>query len=454
MNRRSFLGTSIKAIAGARLIGTAMAAGATLPQKVPALKGAACDVVLSTHEHFGDIEERIDLPAGWDVKVQQMAGHNASVLTRQEIVSRLRLPIGTRTLRELAEGRRSAVITFDDLTRPTPTYAVAPIVVEELLAAGVPAERIFFMSSCGTHRNPEQDEVARKLGLDLLRKYSWANHNTWDNLKEVGATAHGNTIKINRSFLSPDLRITISGVKIHGFAGYGGGAKAILPGVAGFDSVLYNHTVVMKRLTRPAAGQVSLFKNEVRADMDEAARMANVDFSVQIVYNGRRQVCAIFAGDIVEAHREASRYAVKHYQTSRVVNPDIVICNSYPQGTQAGMNKWISTVRPGGTGVLIVQHPQGLSAMHYWEQHMEGLGGKTYLDTLATPRPPLPGDAKLIVYSQYIDKRQMNKFPAGTAFALTWAEVIQQLQARHKRDSDVAVYPYAALQHEETELDR
>jgi nickel-dependent lactate racemase len=453
MDRRDFIKAGMKAAAGARLIGTAMAAGAFLPEEVSALKGRASRVTVSTHEHYGDIEERIDLPANWDVQVQYMAGHNAPVLTPEQIVTRLRSPNGTRPLRELAEGKRSAVITFDDLTRPTPTYAVAPLVIEELLSAGVPAERIYFLNSCGTHRNPEQDEVARKLGLDLLRKYAWANHNTWDNLRDVGATAHGNVIKINRTFLSADLRITISGVKVHGFAGYGGGAKAILPGVAGFDSVLYNHTVVMKKLSRPSAGEISLFKNEVRADMDEAARLANTDFSVQIVYNGRRQVCGVFSGDIVEAHRDACRYAVKHYQTKRVVRPDVVICNSYPQSTQGGLNKWVSSVREGGTSVLVVQHPQGLSAMHYWEQHMEGQGGKTYLDTLVTPRPSLPGDVKLIVYSQYIDKRQMIKFPNGTAFALTWPDVVRQLQLRHKGDSRVAVYPYAAIQHEETKLD-
>jgi hypothetical protein len=133
-----------------------------------------------------------------------------------------------------------------------------------------------------------------------------------------------------------------------------------------------------------------------------------------------------------------------------------VICNSYPQSTQAGLvgkNKWISSVREGGTSVLVVQHPQGLSAMHYWEQHMEGLGGRTFLDSLATPEPALSRNVKLIVYSQYTDKRQMSRFPSGTSFAATWSDVLQQLQARHKGDSRVAVYPYAALQHEETELD-
>jgi len=278
-----------------------------------------------------------------------------------------------------------------------------------------------------------------KLGSNLLRRFAWVNHNTWDNLKEIGTTAHGNVVKINRTFAAADVRVTISVVKAHAFAGYGGGAKAILPGVTGFETVCYNHEVVMKRLTRPPADVISMFKNEVRLDMDEAARLANVDFSVQILYNGKRQVTHVFAGEIVEAHRAACRAAVEHYQTKAVPNPDIVICNTYPQSTQGGRYKWASTVREGGSCVLILQHPQGLSAMHYWDARRAGVNGKTYLDEVATPRAPFPGNTQLMVYSQYMDKRQMLKFPSNTIFAASWEDMVKQLQARHKGDARVAI---------------
>jgi nickel-dependent lactate racemase len=453
ISRREFLQNGIKSVAAAKLIGTAMAPGMLLAESVPALKGNARQVVIPTHEHFGDIEERLDFPANWEITLRPMLGHNAPVLGHDEILSCLRKPIGTRQLRELAAGKKSAVITFDDLTRPTPTYAVAPLVVEELLAAGIPENRIIFLGSYGTHRNLEQDEVVRKLGSDLLRRFAWVNHNTWDNVKEIGTTAHGNVVKINRTFAAADVRVTISGVKAHAFAGYGGGAKAILPGVTGFETVCYNHEVVMKRLTRPPADVISMFKNEVRLDMDEAARLANVDFSVQILYNGKRQVTHVFAGEIVEAHRAACRAAVEHYQTKAVPNPDIVICNTYPQSTQGGRYKWASTVREGGSCVLILQHPQGLSAMHYWDARRAGVNGKTYLDEVATPRAPFPGNTQLMVYSQYMDKRQMLKFPSNTIFAASWEDMVKQLQARHKGDARVAIYPYAAIQHMETKLD-
>ena len=453
ISRRAFLENGLKAVAAANLIGTTMASGRNLTERVAALKGRANQAVVPTHEHFGDIEERLDFPANWEVTVRNMAGHNAPTVGGKEILRALRNPIGTRPLREIAAGKKSAVITFDDLTRPTPTYAIAPIVIDELLAAGVPEDRIVFVGSYGTHRNLEQDEVVRKLGADLLRRFAWVNHNTFDNLKDVGTTAHGNLVKINRTFASADIRVVISGVKAHAFAGYGGGSKAILPGVAGFQTVSYNHEDVMKRLVPPPADVISMFRNEVRADMDEAARLANVDFSVQVLYNGKRQATHIFAGDIIEAHRAACRVAIKHYYTEPVPNPDIVICNTYPQSTQGGRYKWASTLREGGTFLLILQHPQGLSAMHYWEARRAGIGGKTYLDAVAMPRQPLKGNTQVIVYSQYMDKRQMLKFPANTIALSTWEDVVKQLQARYKGDARVAVYPYAAIQHMESKLD-
>src|SRR5579872_4237349 len=145
--RRTFLKEGGSALASASLIGTALARGRFLADTAPALKGNASSVIITTHEHFGDLDERLDFPAAWDINLQKMSGHDARALSRQEIRRRVQTPIGSHSLRELAAGKKSAVITFDDLTRPTPTYEVAPLVVEELLAAGVPEERIVFLGS-------------------------------------------------------------------------------------------------------------------------------------------------------------------------------------------------------------------------------------------------------------------------------------------------------------------
>ena len=451
-SRREFL-AGLGGLASARLIGTALAPGLFLPEAVAALKGARRSVVITTHEYFGDIEERLDFPRAWEIQVQRMAGHDAPVLGTDEMRRRIQNPIGTRPLREIAAGKKAAIITFDDLTRPTPTYEVAPLVVEELKAAGIAEDRIVFMTSYGTHRGMEQDEVARKLGGEISRRYAWLNHNIFDNVKDVGETSYKNRIKINQTFMRADVKVTISGVKVHNSAGYGGGAKAILPGVASIETVQYNHQTIMRNYK--TSGEVKVFKNDMRLDMIEAARLAKVDFSLQLVYNGKRKVCGLFAGDIVEAHHAACRVANRHYRTPTIEQADVVVVNGYPQNTQAthGIG-WIRrSVREGGTGLLIIQHPQGLSSWHLLNERISGRDGRSYWDSLAAPPPALPKHAGLIVYSQYLQKQQMNKFPAGTMFAWTWEEAIRHLMARHKGDARVALYPYSCIQHGEIDLD-
>lgn len=418
---------------------------------LPALRGSRQSVIIPTHEYAGDLEERLDFPADWQVRVMKMAGHGAPALSRAEIARRLSTPIGTPPLAEIAAGRKTAVITFDDLTRPTPVHAVAPLLVDQLKAAGLAESSIFFLGSFGAHRTMEQTEVVKKLGPDLVRRHRWFNHNAFEGLVDVGETSARNRVWLNRLFHAADLRITIGGVKIHSIAGYSGGAKAVLPGVCGFQTIRHNHLVIGKSNKTAVEGKI--FTNELRRDMAEAARLARVDFSVQIVSNNRLQPCAIFAGDVVEAHTEACRAANRLHRTATLKNADVVISSGYPANSQAGKAlPWIDrSVREGGTGVLVMQHPAGIMSWHYL--YPEGYPAKGDPLAFLAPRAAAPRKYQLIVYSQYLQKAQESMFPPGARFATRWEDVVSLLMARHKAAASVAVYPYGCLQHQEIELD-
>jgi hypothetical protein len=442
------------------LIGTMMAVARYQAREVPALKGSRKSVVITTHEFAGNIEERLDFPADWKVEVLEMAGHNAPVLTEQQIGAKLAQPIGTKSLRELAAGKQRVVITFDDLLRPTPAYAVVPWVVGELKAAGVADESILFLCSDGTHRPLSVTDVKKKLGPEIAKRYAWTNHNCFDNLQDVGETSFKNKIRLNQTFLAGDLRICLSGIKIHVFAGYGGGAKAVLPGVAALTTIAYNHEVILPRTT--TAGPARVFKNEVRLDMIEAARMAKVDFTVQVIYDQKLRPTAVFSGDIVDAHHAGVRVAAKHYCTKTFKNADIVVSNAYPMCGEAETygQRWIPrSIKEGGTGVLIVQYPSAQDPIHYLYNREAGMSGASYFDLIGrqingkAPESEGPSNTAQIVYSQYTDRTQINKYPRGTHFCDQWADVIKILQERHKGTVQVAVYPYAGIQQEEIELD-
>ena len=463
LSRRDIL-MGARYLAATPLIGTAMAQTPFQVKAVSNLKGARKSVVIPTHEFAGPngapwVEERIDFPASWDLHVMDMTGHNLPVLTAQQIAEQCSRPIGAKSLRELAEGKKTVAVSFDDLTRTTPAYAVTPWLVAELAKAGIKDENILFIGSFGTHRAMTQEEVGRKLGPDIARRYAWLNHDVFDNVKDVGTTTRGNKVLLNQTFLAADLKICISGVKVHQDAGYGGGAKAVLPGLAALPTVEYNHTQILTKVR--TTGPVKIFKNDMRQDMIEAARMAKVDYTVQIMYNDRLRPTQIWAGDIVEAHHAGVRVAAKTYCTPTIKDADIVVANGYPQNAQAFHGAlWINySVRDGGTGVMVVQHPLGIDPIHYLNNRLAGRGGASQFDLTARRTSGVGrGGANqkkvnMIVYSQYLTRNMRNNYRTGTFFCDKWEDVIAKLKELHPGDPKVAVYPYAGMQHQEIELD-
>ena len=447
--RRGFLGGAF-----VPLIGTALASEPFQPVSAAALKGSARAVVIPTHEWAGELDERIEFPGDWDVEVMQMKGAGAPVLDARQIGAALDKPIGAAPLHEIAAGRKRVAVTFDDLTRPTPISTVLPWVMGELKIAGIKEENILLIAAYGSHRAMTLTEVQQKLGKDAASRYAWLNHNVFENVKEIGETSFKNRIRINQTFVAADLKICLSGVKAHEQAGVSGGAKAVLPGLASLDTIEFNHRVILPQTK--TAGTFKVFKNEMRKDMIEAARMAKVDFSVQIVINQKRRPVFVSSGDIVTAHQAAARVAAEHYITPAGKNADIVVSNAYPVNNQAFRARWWidRTLRDGGTGVLIIQHPLGLDPIHWLSARASGKNGATWFDMMESrARQTLPRGTGLVVYSQYLTRSLVNSYPPATQFATKWDEVIRILLARHKGGARVSVYPYGGIQEEESPLD-
>jgi nickel-dependent lactate racemase len=455
-SRRGFLKNAGRAGA-LPLIGTALASGAFQATKVAALKGSAHSVVIPTHEFAGNLDERLDFPNDWDIHIQNMKGYGAPVLTPQQIAAAIGKPIGTPSLREVAAGKNNVVVTFDDLSRATPTFVLVPHVLAELKAAGIKDENILFLTSYGTHRPMTLLEVQMKLGKEIAMKYAWRNHCCFYGCKEIGTTSFKTVVQVNQDFLGADLKVTLSGIKVHYDAGYGGGAKAILPGVSHIETVEHNHNVLLRQTK--TAGPVRVFKNEMRLDMIEAARLAKVDFSVQMMYNEKLRPTHVFAGDIVDAHHAAVRVANKSQCTETLKNPDVVVVNAYPQNAQPShASEWLHySIKPGGTGVLIVQHPQTSEPIHYLNNRTASRSGISWFQNRSRGggRGEPGQNTGLIVYSQYMNRNLMGSYsPTTTQFATTWEEVVKMLKERHKGASvQVAVYPYAGMQHQMIELD-
>ncbi len=417
-------------------------------------------VPLRTHEWFGDKIEQFEFPAGWRIQVQHMKGHKNPVLAPAEIRQAVENPVGTPPLREIAAGKKTAAIAFDDLTRPTPTYEVVPYVVAELRRAGIQDENILFVTAYGCHYQMNGLEVAKKIGLETVRRHSWINHNVWENLTDLGRTKAGNQIWVNAHYQKADVKITLSGLKMHGTPGYGGGPKLILPGVSGVKTIRYMHETI-KQSRRPSVDAngvpiVRVWENEQRQDMIEAARKVDVNFSVQMVYNQERRLVRVVAGDIVRAHHRAARFAVNHLATEYARDADIVVVNAYPKGSQLHEHFAWGTrgLKEGGSIVLINQNPMGEFAWHYGDEAKFNRGG-TYFEQRAARRRRYPQARQVLLYSEYLQQRELDHpyFPPEAVGARSWTEVIERLKSAHKGDVQVAIYPYAGIQHGPARLD-
>ena len=449
--RREFLS---KAGIGGLLIGNAFNQGRGLAQEIQKPDADRYQsLYLTTHEWFGDFDERLDLSKDWEVNINHMPGNSLPVLTREQIRERIRNPIDSKMLRDIAAGKKTAVILFDDVTRPTPVKDVMPALIEELKAGGIKDEHILLVCGMGAHRGMTTQEARAKLGDDVVDSYPWINHNCHNNLVELGKTSFGNRIKIYHYVMKADVKVSISGIKVHSGPGYSGGAKAILPGCASVHTIEYNHTHL-------AGGTGKIYHNEIRQDMEEAARMAGLDFSVQVIINGKRQVTGIYAGDVVDAFRPAVHEANKRYGTELVQNSDVVIANPYPRNMQdePGLDWCNSSLREGGTAIGMCQMPLGRYTLHY-KNRLHDYTGASFWENPSRQfghnlRDPVPKAGLIIIYSQYLQYRNMTQYPEGRIhLCRTWDEVLALVEKAHGPSTSVGVYPYVGIQHRPITID-
>jgi nickel-dependent lactate racemase len=400
-------------------------------------------IQLTINGFYGDNELELSLPAHWDVDVRNMAGHGLPGLTDDQIRERLATPIGTPPLRELARGKKEVVIVFDDLPKPTRTDKLAPLVIEELHAAGITDEHIRFIVALGTHRMLTQPEFAVKLGWDIVQKYMVYNHSIWENLVFKGNTTMGTPVYINQEFDACDLRIGIGSLMPHVSAGFGGGGKIIMPGVSGMETIKFHHT---NKHTNAQLGRVD--DNTFRLDMEEVARMAGLHFKVDVIVNEKREAIGLFCGDFVEEHREAVKLARQTYVTELGKDADIVISNSYPDEPQIVRAYWPvpATLKDGGDLVVLT---------HFWEgQNLQGLVaryGTEYGGVMWKPRlraNALAKASRVFIMAPFMSKYDLEE--SGPAEKLVWRtrwdDILAELVGKHGAGTKVVVYPYTALQ--------
>lgn len=410
---------------------------------------AESDQVLSVPQlpWHGDTELELRFPASWDVTLRPMRGYDRSPLTEKGIKRAFDHPIGTQRIAELARGKKEVVIIFDDITRPTKAYVLVSYVLRELEEAGIPDESIRFIVALGAHGANNRLHFEKKLGREIVDRFPVYNHNPYENCTYLGTTSRGTPVSINSEVMRCDLKIGIGCIMPHGMAGFGGGGKIIMPGVASMDGIDATHRVrgSAGRAVEPSIGRGKVKGNVVLQEIEEATRMAGLDVKVDVVVNHKRDALGVFVGDPVAEYTEAVKLAREVYATEPVDDVDIIVANTYCKTSTAVGFLFDCKFKNRLDMVFIVNSPEG-KVTHYLQGRFgKYIGGKRWIQATGLP----PNVNRLIVLSPYIDKSGTGTFgpPGAVVFARSWTDVIEELKVHYPNGAKVAVYPDVALQY-------
>jgi nickel-dependent lactate racemase len=310
------------------------------------------------------------LPEGWNLlamaEPKDVPGM-ADVATK--VRELLADPIGMAPLADVVAGlpHKKTVIISEDQTRPTPVSQVLNPLWAELGRLGIADGEIDVIIGRGTHRRATEDEVRAKVGHKAVERLRVTVHDPdADDVVHIGTTSRGTEVRVNPLVAEAAVIIGIGTSNPHYFAGYGGGAKLILPGVCARETVKQNHVWI--RDPRAVAGVME--GNPIWEDMLEAARMAHLTFKFDTVVNANKEIYQLFGGE-VEAQQKAAVEVLKQvYGVAVPALADVTVASGYPLETnfvQSGKAVLSADVvtKPGGTIVLVSACSDGPGPMVY-----------------------------------------------------------------------------------------
>jgi len=284
--------------------------------------------------------------------------------SRAEVERALRAPIGTKPLGEIVKPDGTVAVVVDDATRATPSYLMVSPLLDELNRVGVKDESITLIFGCGSHREVKPEEMKKLVGEEALERVNLVNHDAKsENLVYLGKTAKfGTKVYVNKVFAEADVRILAGDVELHYYAGYGGGRKSVLPAVSGAETIRHNHAMLLNTKARTGV----LEGNPVHEDMVEAAKLAKVDFVLNIVTNSKNELVRAFAGDLEQAFHEGVKLIDEMYKVPIERRAKIVLVS--PGGhpldinlyqAYKGVDNALDAVKRGGVMVLVAECPEG-----------------------------------------------------------------------------------------------
>jgi len=252
---------------------------------------------------------------------------------KKEVKKALMSPIESSELKSIVKFKdKKIVIVINDITRPTPTKIFINAITNELKEVGIDDNNIQLVVATGSHRPNNKKELEMMIGKENVERFKIENHCCTDenNLKYIGTTKRGMPVYINKTVAEADIKILTGVIVPHHTAGFSGGRKSIIPGVAGFNTLKIHHSLPI-RPYNPAMGEIDL--NPFHQEALEAAKMVGVDFILNVVQNSRKETVAVVAGDLEAAHKKGVEISRKISEVEIPELADIVVTSpgGYPR---------------------------------------------------------------------------------------------------------------------------
>ena len=345
---------------------------------------------------YGKGTYRLDLDPAWDVTVIRKPEMPLLADPVAAVRAALAHPVGARPLAEEARGAKTACILVCDITRPVPNGLFLPLLVRELMDAGVPAAGITIMVATGLHRPNEGAELAELVGdpwvMQTVRVVNHFARNDADHV-DLGATSRGTPVKLDRRFVEADVRIATGLVEPHFMAGYSGGRKVIAPGVAHKDTITTFHSA--RFMANPRAANCVLEGNPLHEEQLEIMRKLGRALALNTVIDEHRKLSFVNYGEVVQSHLLAvdfiRRYAVvplaRKFATVVTSAAGYPLDKTYYQ-TVKGMVAPIDILVPGGDLLIVSECAEGMGSLEYVEaqRRLLGLGPEGFMADIGAKR--------------------------------------------------------------------
>jgi len=311
---------------------------------------------------FGDKFLELELSQPADVLMPELVGPAPDKLAviRQAVAQ----PIGCERLAKLAKGKDSVAIVVNDITRPAPSEAMLTVIMEELTAAGIDPANVTVIVAVGNHELPTQDEL-QEISGQWRSRLKIVSHNCYDesSLTYMGETARDVPVFVNSHYAKASLKILTGLITPHQSAGFSGGRKSVVPGIAGIKTIATHHSFPI----RPEGPAMGVKGNVFHQEAVAAARLAGADFIINVIKNYRGEVVQAVAGELEQAHARGVEICESSWVRKFERGYDVIFVSpgGYPKDidlhqSQKAVSVAEQVINPGGAIVLVAECRKGI----------------------------------------------------------------------------------------------